>query len=155
MTDNHAADATNTCPSESSSDNTPDVAILDPWEKMVSEREERRRKYEDVSSQPDYIKKLKRASASYFDTYEFSDGDLCMWAPHMQASAHLSYHRPAVFIRYFDFSNAQIENASDAAQLWDCILGVLDGDGDLVTFPADSRRLINFDKAGGDGPRAS
>ncbi|QGH70776.1 hypothetical protein [Pseudactinotalea sp. HY158] len=98
---------------------------------------------------------MTSAAATYLAGAErFEPGTPVEWRDLLRSMRLPDYGAPAVFIRYLDqtdYARAGAGMFGELRMLDDCLIGILDGERDLVVIPVESRRLMPWRGAAGDG----
>ena len=117
----------------------------DPMANLAEFFEDRRRieeqKYEEFARSAEYASELRDAFALFSRSEDFAPGQLVQWKPGLRNRAMPTYGAPAVVIDYLDDLQVTDSEGHRLTEARDIHLGVLDGDGDFMTYTYNSARF--------------
>ncbi|NJO18620.1 MAG: hypothetical protein HC877_23705 [Thioploca sp.] len=93
---------------------------------------------------PAHIAKLQATKAVFDKVYDFKPGDLVIWKKGLKNRARPALNEPAIVVAVLE--KPLIDNTKEVGSTYfneplDLVLGLLDEDGDFITFHYDHRRF--------------
>ncbi len=117
-------------------------------EEQEAKTKSRQELYERRAGEDNYPDELRSAFEMFSQVGEFEPGELVRWKPGMRNRRRPAYGTPAVVV--LKLAEAVAPDLAEPASAYfaeplDLVLGLLDEEGDFITFYFDSRRFERWE----------